>query len=153
MCVSSLIGMLAAGWPREQLATLLSLSHWLHVDTRNLESGDQDSLFIIIYFFLISQECFQAASHNGILFVSLGWLKMLQYGRTGSSSFTNNEPSCPSDVAAVHSLNGSERQRRPVFCIWLNVLWSKQLSLVCIYLLNVKCICKTMWLHSLWSSN
>lgn len=33
--------------------------------------------------------------------VGVGWHKVLQYGRTGKSSFTNNEVSRPSDVTAV----------------------------------------------------
>lgn len=57
-------------------------------------------------------KCFLLASHKSVLFicalVGAGGLKVLQHGSTGSSSFTNNEPSCPSDVDAVHSLNRSE---------------------------------------------
>lgn len=65
-------------------------------------------------------KCFLEASHKSLLFICT-WLvlvgsKVLQYDRTGSGSFTNNEPSCPSDVDTVHSPNRSEPQRTPVFC-------------------------------------
>lgn len=57
-------------------------------------------------------KCFLLASHKSALFicalVGAGGLKVLQHGSAGSSSFTNNEPSCPSDVDAVRSLSRSE---------------------------------------------
>lgn len=49
--------------------------------------------------------------------VGVGWHKVLQYGRTGRSSFTNNEASRPSHVDAVHSLNSTDPHRTRVFCV------------------------------------
>lgn len=51
--------------------------------------------------------------------VGVGCLKVLQHGRKGRSSFTNNEPSCPSDVAAVHSLSRSDPHRTRLFSMYV----------------------------------
>lgn len=93
-------------------------SQLLFVDER--ASKKHNSLFNKV---LLGGQMFpRAASEDGKgyfhLFssVDVGWHKVLQYGRAGRSSFTNNEASRPSHVDAVHSLNRTDSHRTQVFC-------------------------------------
>lgn len=64
------------------------------------------------------------------IFISSWRPKVLQYGRTGRSSFTNNEASCLSDEAAAHSLKHlSPTGHKALF------MHEAQISFMCIYLL------------------
>lgn len=117
-----------ANWNREQLATLLRASHrpnesglrwsgyqllsWTHVFRRYVTvSGERRAwaaqhcqrshLVGSAVRSLIEGGGWKVSSSSvtwRYLICFNGWLKVLQHGRTGRSSFTNNEPSRPGDV-------------------------------------------------------
>ena len=116
-----------ANWNREQLATLLSASHRPNESGLQISTSILDARFPSLrYSFCwknglgsttlskksprrICCEKFNREGGGGLKVCSRsvtwryliyfnGWLKVLQHGRTGRSSFTNNEPSRPGDV-------------------------------------------------------